>query len=38
MEHRFEWHGTPPGISDIAGAPEKAKQVEVALNDLKKSL
>ncbi|MCF7865648.1 MAG: transketolase [Candidatus Pacebacteria bacterium] len=38
MEHRFEWHGTPPGISDIAGAPEKAKQVEVALSDLRAEL
>lgn len=36
MEHRFEWHGTPPGISDIAGAPEKSKQVEVALAELRK--
>lgn len=35
MEHRFEWHGNPPGIMEVAGAPEKAKQVEVALNDLK---
>lgn len=35
MEHRFEWHGTPPGISDIEGSPEKAKQVEVALAELR---
>jgi len=35
MEKRFEWHGAPPGISDIAGAPEKAKQTEVALQELK---
>ena len=35
MEHRYEWHGTPPGISDIEGAPEKAKQTKVALHDLK---
>lgn len=34
MEKRFEWHGAPPGISDIAGAPEKAKQTEVALAEL----
>lgn len=38
MEHRFEWHGNPPGIADIAGAPEKAKQVEVALSDLRGDL
>jgi transketolase len=36
MEHRFEWHGTPPGISDVEGAPEKSKQVEVALAELRK--
>jgi transketolase len=35
MEHRFEWHGTPPGISDITGSPEKSKQVEVALAELR---
>lgn len=35
MEKRYEWHGVPPGISDISGAPEKAKQVKVALDDLK---
>lgn len=34
MEKRFEWHGTPPGISDIVGAPPKADQVKVALADL----
>jgi transketolase len=34
MEGRYEWHGTPPGISDIEGAPPKAEQVAVALKDL----
>lgn len=34
MEGRYEWHGTPPGISDVSGAPEKAEQVKVALSDL----
>ncbi|MBU3668945.1 MAG: transketolase [Candidatus Taylorbacteria bacterium] len=34
MEHRFEWHGTPPGISDISGAPAKADQVKEALRAL----
>lgn len=34
MERRFEWHGVPPGISDISGAPAKADQVRVALEDL----
>lgn len=34
MEHRFEWHGMPPGISDVSGAPAKDKQVEEALKAL----
>lgn len=34
MENRYEWHGVPPGISDIKGAPAKADQVAVALADL----
>lgn len=36
MEKRFEWHGTPPGLSDISGAPAKAEQVEKALEELQK--
>lgn len=36
MERRFEWHGTPPGISDVAGAPPKAEQGKVALGELSK--
>lgn len=35
MENRYEWHGTPPGISDVYGAPEKERQVEVALRELR---
>lgn len=35
MERRFEWHGAPPGISDIAGSPAKAEQAKVALEELK---
>ncbi len=34
MEKRFEWHGNPPGNVDVSGAPEKAKQTEVALAEL----
>lgn len=34
MEKRFEWHGTPPGISEVSGAPEKNKQVEESLKEL----
>lgn len=35
MEGHFEWHGTPPGISNFAGAPEKAMQGKEALHDLR---
>ncbi len=35
MERRFEWHGTPPGISEVPGAPAKADQVRVALSELR---
>lgn len=38
MENRFEWHGTPPGISDILGAPKKEEQVEMALRELKSAI
>lgn len=34
MEGRYEWHGIPPGLQNVEGAPEKEKQVEVALKDL----
>lgn len=35
MERRFEWHGTPPGVSDIPGAPPKAEQGDMALAELR---
>lgn len=35
MEGKFEWHGAPPGISDIAGAPPKAEQAAEALKELR---
>jgi transketolase len=35
MENRFEWHGNPPNIADIPGAPPKEKQAEVALRELR---
>lgn len=38
MEKRFEWHGTPPGISNIGGAPDKAQQVRIALDDLDRGI
>lgn len=38
MEHRYEWHGTPPGISEVPGAPKKDAQTQAALDELKKQL
>ncbi len=35
MEKRFEWHGTPPGLQEVAGAPEKGKQIDAALSELR---
>jgi hypothetical protein len=35
MEYDFHWHGTPPGLSDIAGAPEKKQQAKTALHELR---
>ena len=35
MEYDFHWHGTPPGASDIAGAPEKKQQAKAALHELR---
>lgn len=35
MESRYEWHGTPPGITDIPGAPAKSDQGRIALQELR---
>ncbi|HJQ08541.1 MAG TPA: transketolase [Candidatus Saccharimonadales bacterium] len=35
MEYDFHWHGSPPGVLDIAGAPAKAQQAKVALRELR---
>jgi len=35
MEYNYLWHGTPPGKSDIAGAPPKDKQAAEALKELR---
>ncbi len=37
MEGRYEWHGTPPGISNIVGAPDKSLQVAEALKELREN-
>lgn len=35
MENRFEWHGIPPGVSNVPGAPPKEEQMKVALAELR---
>lgn len=35
MEGRYEWHGNPPGIGDVSGAPPKAEQAHAALKSLR---
>jgi len=35
MEYDFRWHGAPPGLQDVSGAPPKASQAKVALAELR---
>lgn len=35
MENDYRWHGNPPGIMDVPGAPPIYDQVAVALHDLR---
>ena len=35
MEYDYHWHGMPPGLQDVPGAPSKADQAKVALNELR---
>lgn len=35
MEGNFHWHGNPPGTLETAGAPPKAQQVRIALQELR---
>lgn len=35
MERDFKWHGTPPGVSDMAGEPPKGEQGKIALEELR---
>ncbi len=35
MEGNYKWHGMPPGLKDVDGAPPKAEQVKVAMEELK---
>lgn len=36
MENNYMWHGNPPDLLDIPGAPPKGSQAKVALEELKK--
>lgn len=35
MENDFRWHGVPPDIQDVDGAPPKGQQAKVALDELR---
>lgn len=35
MEYNYLWHGNPPGLLDIPGAPPIVEQARVALNELR---
>src|SRR3990167_5372597 len=35
MENRFEWHGSPPGTITPSGSPEKDKQADIAIKELR---
>ncbi len=35
MEYDYKWHGMPPGAQDVAGAPPKAEQARIALDELR---
>lgn len=35
MENRFEWHGVPPDVADVDGAPPKGEQAKKALAELR---
>lgn len=36
MEGDYRWHGMPPGIADVSGAPPKDLQVSAALAELRR--
>ena len=35
MENDFHWHGNPPDVANVAGAPPKGEQGKVALEELR---
>ena len=38
MENDYRWHGNPPGTLETERTPPKAKQLEVALEELDQAL
>lgn len=36
MENNYIWHGIPPGLNDVPGAPPKGEQEKAALKQLQK--
>jgi transketolase len=35
MENNYKWHGMPPDLKDVDGAPPKGEQAKVAFDELK---
>lgn len=35
MEKDFRWHGMPPDLKDVSGAPPKGEQAKIALDELR---
>jgi transketolase len=35
MENNYKWHGNPPDLADVEGAPPKGEQTKVAIEELK---
>jgi transketolase len=35
MEYNYLWHGNPPNLADVPGAPPKTEQAKVALHELR---
>jgi transketolase len=35
MENNYKWHGNPPDLADVPGAPVKGEQTKVALEELR---
>jgi len=35
MEYDYRWHGMPPGLNEVSGAPAKADQARIAIEKLR---